>query len=239
VISKTDQRRLLATLEREWDTEVASSEFKRLCRGKERGHRIADRVEERTVEFIRADGFPVAFQHGLDKKGPSDRSMGDIWLLSGSPPIYNPINVKAGIASGSGQPNMVALEKLTKAILNHEIDSYWLLLIRIDASLAELTASMMLINIFDYLDLMAFDSGPGQLMLRSKLFYDYIQAGGKPSPLTLSETVRRLVEIRHDGDARLFQNRRRKLAQLKKKEETFDAERPVDQSNTRLHPPED
>ena len=237
VITKADQRRLLATLQREWDIEVVSTSFTGICAGKEPGHRIADRVEEQTVKFIQEDGFPVAFQHGLKKKGRSDRSMGDIWLLSGSPRIYNPINVKTGIAGvKGGQPNMVALEKLTKAILDHEIDSYWLLLIRIDTSSAEFTASLKLINIFDYLDLMTFHSGPGQLMLRSKIFYTYIEAGGAPKPLTLGETVERLVALRHDGDARLFQNRKRKLADLKKKVAIFDVELPVDQSKARLHP---
>jgi len=163
----------VATLQRDWDNEVRSEGFRAICAGKERGHRIADHAEERTVGFIEQEGFPVAFEHGRDKL-PRARSMGDIWLRSGTPFIYNPINVKAGIAGVSGQPNMVSLEKLTKALLNHLIDSYWLLLIRVTVGDEHHAAHITLVNIFDYLDFMHFDSGPGQLMLRSDAFYAHL-----------------------------------------------------------------
>jgi hypothetical protein len=128
VIAAADQTRLVTTLQRDWDLEVQSERFRDICAGKERGHRIADYSEEQTVGFIKQDAFPIAFEHGPTGL-PRARSMGDIWLQSGSPRIYNPINVKAGIAGVGGQPNMVSLEKLTQAILDHIIDSYWLLLL--------------------------------------------------------------------------------------------------------------
>jgi len=177
VIAKVGQTRLLATLQREWDSEVQSMRFRDICAGKERGHRIADYAEERTIEFITQDDFSVAFEHGPDRL-PRARSMGDIWLMSGAPRIYNPINVKAGIGGVGGQPNMVSLEKLTQGILNHIVDSYWLLLLRFEINDSGTLVGIKLVNILDYLDFMHFDAGPGQIMLRSDRFYAHLEQGG-------------------------------------------------------------
>jgi len=88
---------------------------------KEIGHRIADEVEEKTTTLIEQN-FTAARQH--NRRGLAvDRSMGDIWVLSNE--IYNPINVKAGEANQNGQPNIVSLRKLLRAILSHQVDSYY------------------------------------------------------------------------------------------------------------------
>jgi hypothetical protein len=236
VIAKADQARLLATLQRDWDNEIESGRFRDICAGKERGHRIADYAEERTVDFVMQDAFPVAFEHGPDRV-PRDRSMGDIWLMSGSPRIYNPINVKAGIAGVGGQPNMVSLEKLTQALLNHLIDSYWLLLLRFEISDSEILAGIKLVNILDYLDFMHFDAGPGQIMLRSDRFYAHLEKGGATQPLNLFDAVERLIELRRDGDERLTVNREKRRLALEAKAETFDPTLPVDQSLALLFAP--
>jgi hypothetical protein len=236
VITTTDQTRLLATLQRDWDGEVESKQFREICAGKERGHRIADHAEERTVAFITRDAFPVAFEYAKNRL-PRARSMGDIWFKSGSPPIYNPINVKAGIAGVGGQPNMVSLEKVSQAILEHVIDSYWLLLLRFTISDTGILAGIKLVNIFDYLDFMHFDAGPGQIMLRSDRFYAYLEQDGAAQPLSLAETAERLLALRRDGDKRLAANREKRRLALEAKAEIFDPTLPIDQSNARLFAP--
>jgi len=236
VITTTDQTRLLATLQRDWDSEVESERFREICAGKERGHRIADYAEERTVAFIRQDDFSVAFEYGPNRL-PRDRSMGDIWLMSGSPRIYNPINVKAGIAGVGGQPNMVSLEKLSQAILDHVIDSYWLLLLRFTISDSGALAGIKLVNILDYLNFMHFDAGPGQIMLRSDRFYAYLERGGVAESLNLANTVERLVALRRDGDKRLAANREKRRLALEAKAEAFDPTLPIDQSYALLSAP--
>lgn len=233
MISGADQQRLTAVVQRDWELTVATDEFHAICAGKERGHRIADYAEEKTVGFIEADGFAVAYEHGLGGSR-RQRSMGDIWLRSGTPPIYNPINVKAGIAGVGGQPNMVSLAKLTMALLKHQIDSYWLLLIRITEAESGFTAGVLLINIFDYLGFMTFDSGPGQVMLRSDAFYAYLQGGGGPMIYSLEEVAKRLLEIRRDGDERLIANRARRLRELERLADSFYADSPVDQATLQL-----
>ena len=238
VIAAADQTRLVTTLQRDWDLEVQSERFRDICAGKERGHRIADYSEEQTVGFIKQDAFPIAFEHGPTGL-PRARSMGDIWLQSGSPRIYNPINVKAGIAGVGGQPNMVSLEKLTQAILDHIIDSYWLLLLRFTINDdAGALLGIKLVNILDYLDFMHFDAGPGQIMLRSDRFYAYLEQGGAAQPLTLAETSERLLALRRDGDERLAVNRERRRIALEAKAAAFDPDLPIDQSQASLFVPQ-
>jgi hypothetical protein len=178
----------------------------------------------------------VAFEHGPDRV-PRDRSMGDIWLMSGSPRIYNPINVKAGIAGVGGQPNMVSLEKLTQGILNYLIDSYWLLLLRFTISDSRVLAGIKLVNILDYLDFMHFDAGPGQIMLRSDRFYAHLEQGGTARSVNLADAVKRLVEIRRDGDERLTANREKRRLALEAKAEAFDLTLPIDQTQALLSAP--
>lgn len=229
VIAEGDQARLCSTLQRDWEAEVNSDRFREICAGKERGHRIADYAEELTVGFVTRDGFRVAFESGNDGS-PRARSMGDIWLASGSPEIYNPINVKAGIAGVGGQPNMVSLEKLTQALLDHAIDSYWLLLLRFTIDESATKVGTKLVNILDYMGYMHFDAGPGQIMLRSDAFYAYLELGGAPTPLSLEEAVDQLIALRRDGDSRLLTNRERRRSALELKAATFDPTLEVDQS---------
>jgi hypothetical protein len=236
VIAKADQTRVLATLQRDWDGEVQSERFREICAGKERGHRIADYAEERTVGFLIQDAFPAAFEYGPNRL-PRDRSMGDIWLMSGSPRIYNPINVKAGIAGVGGQPNMVSLEKLSQAILNHLIDSYWLLLLRFEIKDSGAIVGIKLVNILDYLDFMHFDAGPGQMMLRSDRFYAHLEHGGTARSLSLADALERLLALRRDGDKRLAANREKRRLALEAKAEAFDPTLPVDQSHALLFAP--
>jgi hypothetical protein len=233
VIDEADRNRLVAAVQRDWEVEVQGRAFRTICAGKERGHRIADFAEERTVEIIEREGFDVAFE--LSGNGTRRaRSMGDVWLRSGEPPILNPINVKAGIGGVGGQPNMVSLTKLTEKILAHEIDSYWLLLIRLDETDGDFHPAVRLVNILDYLDYMHFDSGPGQIMLRSDGFYAYLNNGGQPAYLGLQETVDKLLDLRRDGNRRLTINRETRLRQLEVTAWNFDASRSVEQSQIRF-----
>lgn len=233
MISPEDQERLVEVVQRDWELEVKTPRFLAICAGKERGHRIADFAEERTLDFIEAEHFDVAYEHGV-AGGRRARSMGDVWLRSGDPPLFNPINVKAGIAGVGGQPNMVSLAKLTEAILAHRIDSYWLLLLRLEEAEQEFTPTLTLVNIFDYLEYMHFDSGPGQIMLRSDAFYNHVHGEGGPEPLSLRQVVEALLELRRDGDRRLIANRARKLEQLEDAATRFDPGRHVDQATLDL-----
>lgn len=208
-----------------WDKEVRAQEFRAIFAGKEIGHRIADYVDERTTGMLE-EALPTARQ--LDSSGrPRARSMGDLWVRSNG--IYNPINVKAGEAGKNGQPNMVSLTKLLDALLNHWIDSYYLLIVKmrlssvpasVEVESAQLVPDHIVPNIYlvdmlDYLDFVTFDAGPGQSMLKEKPFYEAVDSGWFPARLTIAEKVSRLIDLLEDGDRRLIENRRKKMERIR------------------------
>lgn len=151
-----------------WAKGARKEQFRDLAHGKEIGHRIADYVDDKTTSYLHAH-YPVVFeQHKNGKK--LARSMGDLWLKENG--IYHPINIKTG-TTNIGQPNMVALRKLLKSFLQKQIDSYYLLMIKF-LSLDDETVAphVYFVDMLDYLEYLHFDSGPGQIMLRSKNFFE-------------------------------------------------------------------
>lgn len=207
-------RQKICDLTREyWAVEVATEAFAKLAAGKEIGHRIADLVDETTTALIEKN-FSTARQ--CNRRGiPMPRSMGDIWLLSNG--IYNPINVKAGEANKNGQPNMMSLNKLVNALLDHEIDAYYLLLVKMTFQSGSITPTVYLVDILDYLDHVTFDSGPGQLMLKERQFYEAIRDNIAPPSSTLEQNIDRLLKLRKDAYQRLIRNRAKGLAILERK----------------------
>jgi hypothetical protein len=193
-----------------WAGEIASDEFRRIATGKEIGHRIADLVDERTSMLLE-QYFDVQREQGA--RGVRARSMGDVWVRSSG--IYNPVNIKAGEAGKNGQPNLVSLTKVLNALLLRQIDSYYVLIVKMRLS-AEPRAFVYLADILGYLDYTTFDSGPGQMMLKEQAFYEAIDRGVPPSEVTMAGKIDRLVAMLEDADRRLFENRRRKFDRIRK-----------------------
>ena len=110
-----------------WKDHVSNEAFCEITQGKEIGHRIADFVDERTVARLLSERTLTAKFECNNKGRKMLRSMGDIWIKSNG--IYNPINIKAGIVT-EGSPNIVSLTKLLTRLLKHQIDSYYLLIVK-------------------------------------------------------------------------------------------------------------
>lgn len=219
-----------------WDDAVSQGEFESLARGKEIGHRIADFVDERTTELLK-ERFETKVE--LNKKGlPRARSMGDVWLNDQG--IYHPINVKAGEAGKNGQPNMVSMNKLLEALLRHEIDSYYLLIVKMhmpgvapaettkdkDLDLQRIVPDVYFIDMLEYLDpqFLAFDAGPGQIMLKEKAFYEAFANGEVLPTRSSEEKVSHLADLMEDGHRRLIANRKVKLASLRRMVQGYGAD---------------
>lgn len=200
---------------------------------KEIGHRIADEVEEKTTTLIEQN-FTAARQH--NRRGLAvDRSMGDIWVLSNE--IYNPINVKAGEANQNGQPNIVSLRKLLRAILSHQGDSYYLLVVKMVVGEKSISLnSVYFADILNHLDYVAFDSGPGQMMLKERSFYDMMDRKPLPVTLTLDEKIERLFGLLDDADRRILENRAKVRATINAMHRLYEQnkDRPLDQSRLNL-----
>jgi hypothetical protein len=206
-----------------WDAVVLTDDFTRMASGKEVGHRIADYVEEQTAELLDIK-LRTGYQHsGTGKR--VDRGMGDVWVHSMG--MFNPVNVKSGEIGKNGQPNMVSLKKLLAALLERQIDSYYILVVKFDASNGK--AHVYFVDLLDYLDFTHFDSGPGQLMLREKRFYEAVATGYKPPKQSLEEKTSRLLEILKEGDQRLTRNRDSKREKMQTLAKSFDPASPIDQ----------
>ena len=202
-----------------WREKSKTAEFIERASGKEIGHRIADYVDDKTTAFVKAH-FCVAFETRNGKA--MARSMGDLWLECGG--IYHPVNIKTGITP-DGQPNMVSLKKLLTAILENRIDSYYLLMVKFEQTSAKAGAAVgrpkiYLIDMLDYLGYVAFDSGPGQIMLKAKSFYANIE-GAKPRRLSLLRKAERLMALLEKGDKDLIRNRSEKRRTIRKQLQVY------------------
>ena len=211
-----------------WTEKAAKDDvFLRLTRGKERGHRMADFVDERTTSLLEAH-FVTRFQRG---KGGAvrARSMGDVWLKNGG--LFNPINVKSGISGANGQPNLVSLKKLLRALLADQIDSYYLLFVKFELG-KTVRPNVLLVDLLDHLDWTTYDDGPGQMMLLEQKFFEAVDGGYCATATPIVTKIDRLFEMLKDGNARLIRNRQRTIGKFEKAVQAYKAQRvhAIDQS---------
>lgn len=213
-----------------WDREVQTESFRRLATGKEIGHRIADLVDEKTT-FLLQSQFDTLQEQGA--RGDRARSMGDIWLLSGG--IYNPINIKAGEIGKNGQPNLVSLRKLLNALLKRQVDSYYLLIVKMTVGTSP-DVAVYLVDLLGYLEYATFDSGPGQMMLKERAFYEAMANSCPPSSISMADKIGKLVAMLEDADRRLFANRQKAYAKMRASLDAYGSAdgHLVDQSGLRL-----
>lgn len=186
-----------------WEHAVQGDVFVGIAAGKEIGHRIADHVDDETTKLL-VSRFDCAHQMKSTGAG-MPRSMGDVWVKSNG--IYNPINIKAGETGKNGQPNMVSLKKLLRALLARQLDSYYLLIVKGTFLSSGHTVAVYLVDLLDYLDFTVFDSGPGQIMMKEQQFYDAVARGYTPPNRSLQDKAEILYEMLVDADRRLIENR--------------------------------
>ena len=178
-----------------------------LVAGKEPGHRMADYVDDKTVSLLKIE-FDTRYE--ADARGRiRRRSMGDVWIHSNG--IYNPVNVKAGEQGKKGQPNLVSMQKVLDYILKRWIDSYYLLIVKFHLG-KPIEHKAYLIDLLDWLDFVAYDAGPGQIMLRENDFYEAYESGTVPAKLDISAKVDKLFTRFEEGIQSLFSNRKKRLA---------------------------
>ena len=234
-----------------WDKRVQEEDFIKLAAAKkEFGHAAANLVDGETTDHL-SKSYEVYLQHGKDKTA-SVRSMGDMWIKDAD--IFHPINIKTGkinIKTGKasikterikrGRPNMTAMVKLLTALLSDQIDSYYLLIIKFTIpESTPIAPEVYFVDMLDHLKHMAFDAGPGQIMMKEKEFYEALDEaavqGSIPAPISVEEKIVTLLKMYPDGVARLKQNRDDTLADLKSKNNSYKrlSSHPLNQSQLRL-----
>lgn len=200
-----------------WRDEFRKPEILGIAKGKEIGHRLADLVDEKTTALLTVNYLT---KHQRDTQGRKrSRSMGDIWLWDNG--IYHPVNVKTGIIGSEGQPNLVSLKKVLGTIMARQIDSYYLLIVKMRISAEAIEPAVYLIDMLDWLEYVTFDSGPGQLMLKAvKFFNEFDPTAVKPTT-TIKDKVRRLMDLYENGERRLKENREKDLDDYRRHFEAF------------------
>ena len=202
------QKRIRRLADRHWKRHVLDRGFAEIVDGKEPGHRMADYVDDKTTALLKVE-LDTRYE-GNSNGSVKKRSMGDIWVRSGS--IYNPINVKSGLQDMRGQPNVVSMEKLLNYLFRCWIDSYYLLIVKFDISKrSDITHETYFFDLLDWTDFVTYDAGPGQIMLKEQDFYDAYDSESAPPRRSMQEKVDRLFGLFEQQVEALFQNRRRRL----------------------------
>jgi hypothetical protein len=201
-----------------WKAEVRKPEILGIAKGKEIGHKLADLVDEKTTALLTVKYLT---KHQRDDQGRKrSRSMGDLWLHDNG--IYHPVNVKTGIVGAEGQPNLVSIKKVLSAIMEQQIDSYYLLIVKMQITEKAIEPAVYLIDMLDWLEYVTFDSGPGQMMLKAvKFFNEYNTKSRKATPIRYK--VKLLMDLYVDGERRLRENRNSDLATYRRQFEVFMA----------------
>ena len=203
-----------------WKAEVLKPEIIGIAKGKEIGHKLADLVDEKTTALLTLN---YVTKHQQDARGQKrSRSMGDLWLQDKG--IYHPVNVKTGIVGSEGQPNLVSLKKIMGAIMARQIDSYYLLIVKMGIGPQKIDPSIYLIDLLDWLDYVTFDSGPGQMMLKAVKFFNEFDPASV-TQLTIRDKVKRLMALYEDGERRLKENRERDLDHYRQEFAAFMTEK--------------
>ena len=191
-----------------WTEEVTQEYFVDIAQGKEIGHKLADLVDEKTTALLTLKHL-TGYQRGPNGHKRA-RSMGDVWLLDRD--IYHPVNVKTGLVGSEGQPNLVSLKKVLSAITERQIDSYYLLMVKIaiHADTGAIQPSVVFTDMLDWLRYVTFDSGPGQMMLKARAFFTAYDPDAVPRH-TMAQKLNTLFDLYEDGERRLRINRDRDL----------------------------
>ena len=228
------QKKVLSLADGHWAKIVKDPSFAERIRGKEPGHRMADYVDDQTVSLLKVQTDIETRYEGDGRGSVRKRSMGDIWIRSNG--IFNPINIKSGLQDMRGQPNLVSMQKLLDYICRRRIDSYYLLIVKF--SVADgITHKTFLVDLLDWLDFVAYDAGPGQLMLREQEFYDSFESGYRPAGLPLLAKARRLFELSEQQLHQLIKNRKKRLGRQKHLLDQFaSSENRIDQSDMEFVP---
>ena len=228
----TLQNQILGLVNEHWASHVRDRGFVELIDGKEPGHHIADYVDDRTCSLLKVH---LDTRYESDRKGePLKRSMGDIWVPSRD--IFNPVNVKSGLQGQKGQPNVVAMRKLLNYLFQQWIDSYYLLMVKF--SITEgISHKAYLFDLLDWLEFIAYDAGPGQIMLREQDFYDAFDAGHQPLVRSIQEKATALFELFEEQVQVLINNRLERLHNQRQQLTAFlRADFAVNQSGMRFVP---
>jgi len=233
MLTLNTQRQMQEISAKHWKRAVHEEPLRSIAAGKEIGHKIADMVDEQTTALL-ARHFTTAYQRKRDG-APAPRSMGDIWVQDEG--VFNPVNVKSGEMGKNGQPNMVAFGRVFPALAKAKIDSYYLLIVKMDLRSRRRDAHVYLVDLLDYLDFTHLNMGPGQIMLKESRFYDAVADGYEPPEMSLTQKAEKLYSMLIEANKNLIEareNRQRKFRDALDEYKRRSDDDPIDQDDLNL-----
>ena len=139
----------------------------------------------------------------LDKKGDTvARSRGDAWLEG------MPINIKFGDIDGKkSDPNMVSMSRLFNALTDPvaPVENYYVLGIKVGKRSGECRVYMF--DLLDHLDYANFYSGPGQVTLNERKFFNQSHDTACCGGLTRAQKVQKLMAMAEHAHVALLATR--------------------------------
>lgn len=208
MINKEKQREIETLLSKELISYFGSDEVKNiLSMSKESGHVLANPVDEKCFNVLKENGFSVEKPVNPKTGKEMDRAHEDLQMYIGDFVStcnyavndglgYHRINSKFG-EDKDGQPNVCAMNRLLKGVHDGSIDSYYLLKVM----LVDGKPKVYFFDVFDCLEknLLTYNSGPGQVMLKEKQLKEYSSEDLRQSKLTLKEKFNLLVDLYEKG----------------------------------------
>jgi hypothetical protein len=146
----------------------------------------------------------------------------------------------AKIIKHTGQPNLVSGRKLLNAMIQNQIDSYYLIIESfVYYNNIGVSVSIYLADLLDLLimDFVSFDAGPGQLMLNNSKFYEYMNSKHKIFPIsskTMNEKINYLYKLIESKTQILIENRTKTIEQFKTDISNYKENSILDQSKFNL-----
>ena len=168
--------------------------------GKESGHSNASPIEDVITNALIENCGAI--------KSEKSRELGDCYIDS------NYINIKFG-AEKFGQPNMCSMNRILAAFVEESIiDSYYIIKVKLDSAGGY---SVRVFDMLDYIDVLIWNAGTGQIMIKELDFY---KLEGEREQLSVSEKKRKIIDLWNKGMVEHIELRKKqhdeKLAKLSK-----------------------
>jgi len=157
---------------------------------KEQGHKFYQIAEE----YIR-DKLVEQFNAKIPKKA---RDIADVVVFG------TPVNIKFGISENFGRPNLVSMNRLINLSSESELSQYIILKIKV---FSPEKISVSTVDILSNLNLVSYNAGPGQTMLKEKQYYQHLEANKFNFGVSKKERNTQLEYMYLDGLENLQINR--------------------------------
>jgi hypothetical protein len=159
--------------------------------GKESGHSNASPIEDVITNVLIESCGAI--------KSEKSRELGDCYIDS------NYINIKFG-AEKFGQPNMCSMNRILTAFVEDSIiDSYYIIKVKLDSAGGY---SVKVFDMLDYIDVLIWNSGTGQIMIKELDFY---KLEGERQQLSVTEKKIKIIDLYKKGMVEHIELRKKQL----------------------------